>query len=95
MKINDGKQNKTRMENLSLLSVESLVVSKIPYTQTKDAGRMERILLNKLESIRQESFDMEVAEVNAFTEVMEYLLDSRNLKDYYYSKHPSAVLLKY
>lgn len=95
VKVNDGKQNKTRMENLSLLNVESLVVSKIPYTQTKDAGRMERILLNKLESIRQESFDMEVAEVNAFTEVMEYLLDTRNLKDYYYSKHPAAVLLKY
>ena len=83
------------MQNLELLKVDCCKVEKITITQSKDSGRMEKILVNKLESIRQESYNMEVAEVNALTEVMEYLLDTRNLKDYYYSKHPAAVLLKY
>lgn len=95
VKINDNQQNKTRMQNLELLKVDCCKVEKITITQSKDCGRMEKILVNKLEQIRLSSFDMEVAEINSLTTVMEYLLDSRNLKDYYYTKHPAAVLLKY
>ena len=95
IKRNDGTMNKTRMEPVVLLTPTCLEVQKLKQVKAKDAGRMERILINKLEEIRQESFDMEVDELNAFVDVMNYILNTRHLKDYFFEKHPSSIFKKY
>lgn len=79
-KVNDGKKNKTRMQDLQIFPDERIqTLHPVRITEEKDSGRSDRIFLKKLLGLRTEFKRMDKQTWDALGEVINAFTLSRNL----------------